>query len=162
VTLAARLVGILLAGSAFAEASDPAATRLMIEVRRAPGLEPEHFTLACDPPTGTVPSPARACRRIAALVKDAISGEVISSDWEALWLSGSRILCPPVYGGPEVMTVRGSFAGRPVDDRYTREDAVRGRPTTRWSGSSGCRGQLPPLKTPPACKRERVGAAWRS
>jgi hypothetical protein len=32
------------------------------------------------------------------------------------------ILCQPVYGGPEVMTVRGSFAGRPIDDRYTRED----------------------------------------
>jgi hypothetical protein len=32
------------------------------------------------------------------------------------------VFCPPVYGGPEVMRVRGSLAGRPGDGRFTRED----------------------------------------
>jgi hypothetical protein len=122
VTLAAGLAGImLLAVSAFGGTSDSAATGLTVDVRRAPGLEPERYTLACDPPTGTVPDPAGACRRIAALVKDATSPSIPRGRIE-MWLPGSMVVCQSVYGGPEVMIVRGWLAGHPVYGHYTRED----------------------------------------
>jgi hypothetical protein len=41
------------------------------------------------------------------------------------------VFCPPVYGGPEVMRVRGSLAGRPGDGRFTREDGCT-LPSCDW------------------------------
>ena len=134
-TLAARLVGIvLLVGPAFGETLDPAATSLTIEVRRAPGLEAERYTLACDPPAGSVPDPAGACRRIAKLVGDASSPSMSSRGRGQSWLLGSEVLCEPVCGGPEIMTVRGIFAGQRVDGRFTREDgcAMSAYDQTEW------------------------------
>jgi hypothetical protein len=120
VTLAAGLVGmVLLAVSGSAGTWDSAATALTIEVRRAPRLEPERYTLACDPATGTVSDPAGACRRIAALVADVTPP---SDAHLELWAPGLMRVCELVYGGPEVMVVRGWFGGYRVDDRYTRED----------------------------------------
>jgi hypothetical protein len=96
VTFAARLVGIvLLAVSAFAETSDSAATGLTIDVQRAHGVEPERYTLACDPPTGTLPDPVGACRRIAAFVKSATAPS-ISRGRGAQWRPGSMVMCEPV------------------------------------------------------------------
>jgi hypothetical protein len=103
---------VLLAVSGSADTWDPAATALTIEVRRAPGLEPDRYTLACDPPAGTVSDPAGACRRIAALVEARVE----------VWLPEMNARCELVYGGPEVMVVQGRLAGHSVDGRYTRED----------------------------------------
>jgi hypothetical protein len=68
-----------------------------------------------------VRDPAAACRRIAALARAAAAEPMPPpSTVREPWPSGSY--CPSVYGGPEVMVVRGLFAGHPVDGRYTRED----------------------------------------
>jgi hypothetical protein len=103
---------LMLAAPVFAETSTSTATRLTIEIRRAPGLPPERYTLACEPPTGTVPDPAGTCRRLT----------TSSFDVRVRWLYGSMEFCQPVYGGPEVMTVRGLLWGLRVDRRLTRED----------------------------------------
>lgn len=74
------------------------------------------WTLGC-PPTGTLPDPAGACRRLAAV--DQPFAPVPKG-----------VACTEVYGGPQVAEVRGTFQNHPVNTRFTRTDGCQ---IARWN-----------------------------
>ena len=74
------------------------------------------WTLRC-PPEGTQPAAARACSRLDALDEDAFKPVP------------HGVACAQIYGGPEVAEVRGTFRGRRIETRFSREDACR---MERW------------------------------
>lgn len=74
------------------------------------------WTLRC-PPAGTQPAAARACSRLDALGADAFKPVP------------HGVACAQLYGGPEVAEVRGTFRGRRIQTRFSREDACR---IERW------------------------------
>jgi hypothetical protein len=116
------VAALLIVASLLFGTGDAGQTRLTIEIRGVPGAEPDRYTLACEPPAGTVRDPGAACRRVTALARAAAAEPMPPSSSFREPRHPSEVYCPPVYGGPEVMVVRGLFAGHPVDGRYTRED----------------------------------------
>lgn len=81
-----------------------------------PGKGSHTWTLRCSPPGGTLPAPAAACRRLLAL----------RSPFAPI---PPTTACTQVYGGPQEAIVRGTFAGRRVRTRFTREN---GCAIARW------------------------------
>jgi hypothetical protein len=75
------------------------------------------WTLRC-PPAGRQPAAARACSRLDALGEDAFKPVP------------QGVACAQIYGGPEVAEVRGTFRGRRIQTRFSREDACR---IERWN-----------------------------
>lgn len=75
------------------------------------------WTLRCAPPGGTLPAPARACRRLARLGAAAFAP--IPED----------AVCTQIYGGPQVALVRGVVSGRRVWARLSRRDGCQ---IARW------------------------------
>ena len=84
---------------------------------RAGGGEAVRWTLTCDPPGGTHPSPAPACAALAA-------------NEEALEPVPADRLCTQIFGGPQVATVEGVYRGRPVSTSFNR---VNGCEIERWN-----------------------------
>ena len=74
------------------------------------------WTLRC-PPGGTLPAAARACSRLDALGATAFKPVP------------RNVACTEIYGGPQVAEVRGTFNGRRVQTRFTRNDGCR---IDRW------------------------------
>jgi len=74
------------------------------------------WTLHC-PPGGTLPHPARACERLAAIDKPFAPVP-------------RNVACTEIYGGPQVAEVRGTFRGRKVNARFTRTDGCE---IARWN-----------------------------
>jgi hypothetical protein len=74
------------------------------------------WTLRC-PPAGRQPAAARACSRLDALGEDAFKPVP------------HGVACAQIYGGPQVAEVRGSFRGRRIQARFSRQDACR---IERW------------------------------
>ena len=74
------------------------------------------WTLGC-PPSGTLPDPASACRRLAAVDKPFAPVP-------------KGVACTEVYGGPQVAEVHGTFQARPVNTRFTRTDGCQ---IARWN-----------------------------
>jgi hypothetical protein len=115
------LFGRALAGQSATHAQDAADTQLEIEIQRGPGLPVERYLLGCNPPSGTVSDPAAACNRIADQVARPTKtpmGGLFPTDPGGQGI----VVCPQIYGGPEIAFVRGRFVGAPVDARLTRQN----------------------------------------
>lgn len=84
-------------------------THLFIEIWRRPGLAVNQFTLVCDPPAGTLPSPEDACAGLA--VMTSVFGP-----------APPDVLCTQIYGGPAVAAVRGTYRGRPIEAMFNRRN----------------------------------------
>jgi hypothetical protein len=117
-------VALLTAGCAGADSSSstkraakPAArSGLVIEV--SPGAGPTKlWTLACNPPAGTLPRRARACARLARLANPFAP---VPKD----------VACTEIYGGPQTAEVRGFFRGRRVRATFNR---TNGCEIDRWN-----------------------------
>jgi subtilisin inhibitor-like len=101
-------------GSGSGQASS--ATRLEISISiRGSEAPTKVWTLNC-PAGGTLPHPARACRKLEQLRRPFALPKVR--------------LCTQVYGGPEIADVRGVFHGRPVKAHF---DHGNGCEIARWN-----------------------------
>jgi hypothetical protein len=80
------------------------------------GAAAHHWTLRCGPVGGTLPQPAAACRRLAALA-DPFAPVPADS------------VCSQIYGGPETARVRGSYRGKKVNAVFNRRDGCE---IARW------------------------------
>jgi hypothetical protein len=113
--------GPAMIGRSDARAQGAADTQLEIEIQRGAGLPVERYLLACNPPSGTVRDPAAACDRIAD--RAATTGQPsIGGSFPAGPTGQGVVMCPQIYGGPEIAFVRGRFAGAPVNARLSREN----------------------------------------
>jgi hypothetical protein len=75
------------------------------------------WTLRCNPPGGSLPRPARACRRL-------------SSGGPTLFAPTPRgIACTQIYGGPQKARVVGTVRGTRVWATFTRTDGCQ---IARW------------------------------
>jgi hypothetical protein len=97
-------------------AAAAALTALSIAFSPGDGGAAKHWTLRCGPASGTLPQPARACRRLAALTNPFAP---VPDD----------AVCTQVYGGPQTARVTGSFRGRPVRARFARGNGCE---IARW------------------------------
>jgi hypothetical protein len=88
------------------------------------GGDARELELRCDPPAGTVPDPAGACAELGAM-EDPFAP-----------VPGSTA-CTEIYGGPQVITVRGTWSGRPVDARFSRVDGCQIERYDRLVGALG-------------------------
>jgi len=75
------------------------------------------WTLSCRPAGGTLPRPARACRRLASL--DRPFAPVPAG-----------IACSQIFSGPQVALVTGTYAGQRIWVRFRRTDSCQ---TERWN-----------------------------
>jgi hypothetical protein len=119
VALAAVTAGCAGMGTGGTETMSPAPrTALEISVwARGTDGPVRLWTLRC-PPAGTLPNAARACSRLDALGEDAFKPVP------------QGVACAQIYGGPQVAEVRGTFRGRRIETRFSREDACR---IERWN-----------------------------
>lgn len=90
--------------------------------------EPVRWTLRCDPPGGTLPRPAVACRRLAA------------GGMRLVVPIPSDMACTQIYGGPQEARVVGLLSGRRVWATFNRQDGCE---IARWN-------RLSPWLLPPA------------
>jgi Subtilisin inhibitor-like len=103
----------------------PEATELTIMVDDGAGVK-SHWTLTCDPPGGTHPDPAAACRALQA------------NGAKALPPVRKDVACTEVYGGAQTASVAGTWQGQRVRSSFSR---VNGCEISRWDL---LRGLLPP------------------
>jgi hypothetical protein len=79
------------------------------------GGSSKQWTLRCEPSSGSLPAPARACRALTP---------------EALRPIPPETICTQIYGGPQTARVRGRLKGRPVDTRFGRSNGCE---ITSWN-----------------------------
>jgi hypothetical protein len=115
--LLAGLVALSLLGAA--QAGAPPRTALVITFWPDEQASDrfQRWTLRCLPPGGTLPRPARACRRLARLGVAVLAPVPRGA------------ACTLIYGGPQVALVRGAVAGRPVWARFSRRNGCE---IARW------------------------------
>ena len=75
------------------------------------------YTLRCVPTGGTLPQPASACTKLAALAAPFAP-------------TPSGVACTQIYGGPQEALVTGRFRDRVVHARFTRKNGCE---IARWS-----------------------------
>jgi Subtilisin inhibitor-like len=78
---------------------------------------PERWTLRCNPPRGTLPRPAVACRRLAADGRKLIAHV------------GGGQACTQIWGGPQTARVIGRVLGERVWASFSRADGCQ---ISRW------------------------------
>ena len=103
----------------------PGVTDLTIVVDDGGG-EMTTWTLTCDPPGGSHPDPAAACRILQA--NGATALPAVRKD----------VACTQVYGGAQQATITGTWHGQRVHSSFSR---VNGCEISRWNL---LRGLLPP------------------
>ena len=98
--------------------SPPAAalTDLTIVINNGSG-ETKTWRLTCDPPAGTHPNPAAACRALE------------TNGAAALPPVAKDKACTQIYGGPETATISGTWQGERVISRFARTDGCQ---INRW------------------------------
>jgi hypothetical protein len=74
-------------------------------------------TLRCNPPAGTLPMRASACRKLAAVE-------------QPFRLVPKDAICTEIYGGPEVALVRGTFRGQRIWTYFRRNNGCH---ISRWN-----------------------------
>jgi hypothetical protein len=119
--LVASLVLVVAALSTAATTSAaPAPTSLRISYWDDGGVATptEVWTLRCNPAGGTLPRPARACRKLAA------GGEKLFAPLRP------DTACTQIYGGPQKARVVGTVAGRRVRATFSRSDGCQ---ISRWN-----------------------------
>lgn len=75
------------------------------------------WTLHCNPPGGTHPSPGAACQ---ALARSAAALQPVPGDQ----------VCAQIYGGPQTAEITGTWDGKPVHSRLSR---INGCEIERWN-----------------------------
>jgi hypothetical protein len=80
------------------------------------GAGAHHWTLRCGPTGGTLPQPAAACSKLAAV--DAPFDPVPAD-----------AVCSMIYGGPQTARVRGTYRGRKVEAVFNRKNGCE---IARW------------------------------
>jgi hypothetical protein len=95
----------------------PVAAELTITLDETGGGSPRSFTLTCAPVGGSHPQAQAACDALAAAGADVFAPVPPGRQ------------CTQVYGGPQVATVTGTVAGRPVEATFTRTDGCE---IARW------------------------------
>ena len=93
-------------------------TSLRVVYRASAGALPHVATLRCDPPRGTVPRPAAACRRLAA------GGRALFAP------TPPGVACTQIYGGPQIAVITGTLAGRQLWASFRRRDGCE---VDRWN-----------------------------
>jgi hypothetical protein len=114
---AALLLGLPAVAS---DAAPPGKAQLSITVwpqGRGVGNPVRSYTLRCRPAGGSLPAPARACRRLFA-------------NLGALRPVPAGRVCAPVNGGPQQAIVRGTVAGKRVRASFRRVNACE---LARWT-----------------------------
>lgn len=91
-------------------------TELTVLVRSGPGTGRSTYSVACDPPRGSHPDPAAACRLLSELV-------------EPFAPVPRGAMCTEIYGGPQTATVTGTLRGEPVNAQFRRTDGCE---IARW------------------------------
>jgi len=95
----------------------PPSTRLEISISLGGKNAPTKlWTLNC-PAGGTLPNPARACRRL----------EALDDPFAPVPRSAA---CTAIYGGPQIAEVRGSFHGRSINAHFARGNGCE---IVRWN-----------------------------
>jgi hypothetical protein len=91
---------------------------LRIVYRSDPAAVPKVLTLHCAPARGTVPTPARACRRLRAIGPHAFAP------------TPQDRACTQIAGGPMTALVTGGYLGKTV---WTRLSQTDGCAIARWN-----------------------------
>ena len=99
------------------KASSSDVTALTITLVADDGVDPETYTLKCDPPGGDHPQPAEACKALEAAGAKVF--EPVAKDQ----------VCTDLYGGPQTATVKGTYKGKKVDAEFER---TNGCEIDRW------------------------------
>lgn len=84
-----------------AAAASAAKVAVTITVRGPGGATPRRWTLQCDPPGGTHPDPAAACR-------------VLLSEMKLVAARPGRLVCPMILANAEQATISGTWYGRQI------------------------------------------------
>jgi len=109
---------IVAACAAFPPAALAGNIALRIEFRAEPTSAPQTLTLRCDPrPTGSVPNPAAACRRLQRLGRTAFRP------------TAPGTACTEISGGPSTARITGSLLGFPLWVRLNRSNGCE---IARW------------------------------
>ena len=113
------VVGVALGACGEPLASSPGATSLRITywedgARTSEGMS---WTLRCAPPRGSLPQPARACRRL------------VSGGAKLFAPMRENVVCTEIYGGPQKARVVGSVGGTRVQATFAR---ANGCEIARW------------------------------
>lgn len=92
-------------------------TSLTVVAMGDTSTQPTTWTLTCNPPRGTHPQAAAACRQLASAPGDPFAP------------TPTGFACSMIYGGPEKAHVFGTFEGRRVDTSFGR---TNGCEVARW------------------------------
>jgi hypothetical protein len=104
-------------GRSTGDGGKPTSTRLEISISLGGRDAPTKlWTLNC-PVGGTLPEPARACRRL----------EALDDPFAPVPKSAA---CTAIYGGPQIAEVRGSFRGRSINAHFARGNGCE---IVRWN-----------------------------
>jgi subtilisin inhibitor-like len=115
--LALALVALASVPVAAAMPSGDTSLRITVVPNSAkPRLHRHSYTLRCGPPGGTLPHPARACSKLAA----------IENPFAPL---PPDVACTDIYGGPRRAVVVGLYRGRSIYATFTRIDGCQ---ISRW------------------------------
>lgn len=110
-------LGCALLLAPIAQAADSTSLTITYLADSARPGERVRWMLRCDPPRGTHPKPAAACRELA------------RAGWQALRPPPPDMACAEIYGGPQLAIVTGRVDGRRVWVRLTRVDGCQ---IERW------------------------------
>jgi hypothetical protein len=112
-----------------AGASEPTSS-LIIAVAAARGVTARHWTLTCGPGRdgGTQPHPAAAC---ATLARTKAPFAPVPKG----------VMCSMIYGGPQTASITGTWDGKRVAARYSRDNGCQ---TARWNKIWKVLGQINP------------------
>jgi hypothetical protein len=120
-SLVATLValGLLLGGCGKdADSDSPSGgTSLTITLVSDEGVDPQTYTLRCDPPGGDHPQAKQACETVEAAGVGVF--KPVAKDQP----------CTQLYGGPQTATVTGTYKGKKVDATFRR---TNGCEIDRW------------------------------
>ncbi|MEU1150005.1 SSI family serine proteinase inhibitor [Streptomyces sp. NPDC005863] len=117
---AAAQAGTPAAAPAPAPATAPV-DRLTVTVTDSAGGGDGTYVLKCHPTGGNHPEAADACARL---------DEVTVFGTDPFAPVPRNAMCTMQYGGPATAHIRGTWAGRPVDARYSRTDGCQ---ISRWN-----------------------------
>ncbi|MEU8958805.1 SSI family serine proteinase inhibitor [Streptomyces sp. NPDC048518] len=95
--------------------------RLTVTVTDSGGAGDGTYVLKCHPTGGNHPEAADACARL---------DEVTVFGTNPFAPVPRDAMCTMQYGGPATAHIRGTWAGRPVDARYSRTDGCQ---ISRWN-----------------------------
>ncbi|MFC4054745.1 SSI family serine proteinase inhibitor [Actinomadura syzygii] len=117
-------------GTTSVQPSGTSANTLTVKVKASKEAPAKSWTLKCDPTGGDLPKAADAC---AAIAKAKDPFKPISKDQ----------VCTQIYGGPEIATVKGTWNGKEIDTKFTRDN---GCDLHRWTQIAPLFGNVPKVR----------------